>query len=257
VTQHWRTDGVTKAVELAVAAEQAVLGPIGHQTPDRTRQLGDVVADAIVEAIALGTLRFGQRIVEADLANQLKVSRVPVREAIKLLKSQGILTATPNLGARVAQFDGDVTDQVFEVRVALERIAARDAMRAYRRDPRQLDGLREIISRMERMARWSDWTEFCKCDVAFHREICTASGNDVVLKLWEALARHVTIIFGRELASEHDFEVVISQHQKLLMLFEKGDARIEQIIEDHILRLRRPAKLITAMPNSKSVIVRR
>ena len=257
MTQRWGTDDVTKAVELPGAAEQAILGPIGRQTSDNTRQLGDAVADAIVDAIALGTLSFGQRIVEADLANQLKVSRVPIREAIKILNSQGILTATPNRGARVAPFDGDVTDQVFEVRVALERIAARDAMQAYRRDPRQLDGLREIISRMERMARWSDWAEFRKCDVAFHREICIASGNDVVLKLWEALSRHVTIIFGRELASEHDFEVVISQHQKLLMLFEKGDTGIEQIIEDHILRLRRPAKPATAAPNSKSVVARR
>jgi DNA-binding GntR family transcriptional regulator len=257
VTQRWRTNAVTEAAELSVAAEQAVLGPIGRQRSENTRQLGDAVADAIVDAIALGTLSFGQRIVEADLANQLKVSRVPIREAIKILNSQGILVATPNRGACVALFDGDVIDQVFEVRVALERIAVRDAMRAYRRDPRQLDGLREIISRMERMARWSDWVEFRKCDVAFHREICRASGNDVVLKLWEALARHVTIIFGRELASERDFEVVISQHRKLLMLFEKGDTRIEQIIEDHILRLRQPAKPRTATPGSKSVAVRR
>ncbi len=117
----------------------------------------------------------------------------------------------------------------------------RDAMRAYRREPRLLDGLREIISRMERMARWSDWVEFRKCDVAFHREICRASGNEIVQKLWEALAQHITIIFGRELASERNFGVVIDQHRKLLDLFERGDGAIEQVIEGHIVRLRGPA----------------
>lgn len=241
-----RTDAVGKAAELPAPTGQAALGPIGRQQSENARQLGDAVADAIVDAIALGTLSFGQRIVEADLANQLKVSRVPIREAIKILSSQGILTVARNRGARVALFEGDVIDQVFEARVALERIAVRDAMRAYRRDGRQLDGLREIISRMERVARWSDWTELRKCDVAFHREICRVSGNGVILRLWEALARHVTIIFGRELASEHDFDVVISQHQKLLSLFEKGDRRVEQMIEDHILRLRRPAKPVAS-----------
>jgi DNA-binding GntR family transcriptional regulator len=146
-------------------------------------------------------------------------------------------------GARVALFDPRMIEQVYEVRIALERIAVRDALCAYRHEPRRLDGLREIISRMERMARWSDWVEFRKCDVAFHREICRASGNEIVLRLWEALAQHITIIFGRELASERNFAVVIDQHRKLLELFERGDSAVEQVIEEHIVRLRGTATM--------------
>ncbi|SRR5579883_2779130 len=205
---------------------------------DGVRQLGQSIADAIVDAVAQGTLEPSQRIIEENLARKFEVSRVPIREAIKLLQAQGILKVTPNRGARVAAFDPAMIEQVYEARIALERIAVRDALAAYRREPRLLDGLREIISRMERMARWSDWVEFRRCDVAFHREICRASGNEIVLKLWEALAQHITIIFGRELASERNFGVVIDQHTKLLELFERGDAGIEQVIEDHIVRLR-------------------
>jgi len=224
-----------------VTADRAELQPIGGHIADNKRQLGDLVADAIVNAVAQGTLEPGQRIIEVDLANQLKVSRVPIREGIKLLQAQGILNVIPNRGARVAPFDSRVVDQVHDARVALERIAVREATLAYQREPRLLDGLREIISRMERMARWSDWVEFRRCDVAFHREICRASGNEIVLKLWEALARHITIIFGRELASERNFDIVIDQHRKLLELFERNDDAIQQVIEEHILRLRRTA----------------
>jgi DNA-binding GntR family transcriptional regulator len=213
------------------------LRPIAGRA-DSARKLGASVADAIVDAIARGRLDPSQRIIEADLARQFEVSRVPIREAIKLLQGQGILNVTPNRGARVAAFDPRVIDQVYEARIALERIAVRDAMRAYRREPRLLDSLREIISRMERMARRCDWVEFRKCDVAFHREICRASSNEIVLKLWEALAQHITIIFGRELPSERNFGVVIDQHRKLLDLFERGDGAIEQVIEGHIVRLR-------------------
>lgn len=205
------------------------------------RQLGEGVADAIVNAVAQGLLKPGQRVVEAELATQLGTSRVPIREAIKILQAQGILYVTPNRGARVAPFEPPVIDQVFEVRVALEKIAVRDALAAYRREPRRLDQLREIVSRMQRVARWSDWVEFRKCDVDFHHEICRSSGNEIVLKLWEAIARHITIIFGRELASERNFDVVIRQHQALIALFEAYDPRVEQVIEDHILRLRRTA----------------
>jgi DNA-binding GntR family transcriptional regulator len=211
--------------------------PVGGRS-ESARQLGESIADAIVDAVAQGTLEPSQRIIEEDLARQFEVSRVPVREAIKLLQAQGILNVTPNRGARVAPFDPPMIEQVYEVRIALERIAVRDAMHSYRREPRVLDGLREIISRMERMARWADWVEFRKCDIAFHREICRASGNEIVLKLWEALAQHITIIFGRELASERNFAVVIDQHRKLLEMFERGDDSIERVIESHIVRLR-------------------
>lgn len=210
--------------------------PIGS-----TRQLGEAVADAIVDAVAQGSLQPGERIVEADLAGQLGVSRVPIREAIKILQAQGILEVTPNRGARVVAFEGRIIEDVFEARVALERIAIRGAVLAYRLAPRRLDALREIISRMQRMASWSDWVEFRKCDVAFHHEICKASGNSIVLKLWEALARHITIIFGRELASERNFDLVIEQHEALLRQIEAGNPQIEDTLERHILRLRKPA----------------
>lgn len=229
---------------------EAAQWPIDPRT-DGARQLGDAIANAIVDAVAQGTLEPSQRIIEEDLARKFKVSRVPIREAIKLLQAQGILKVTPNRGARVAAFDPAMIEQVYEARIALERIAVRDAMLAYQREPRLLDGLREIISRMERMARWSDWVEFRKCDVAFHREICRVSGNEIVLKLWEALAQHITIMFGRELASERNFAVVIDQHRKLLELFERGDQAIERIIEQHIVRLRGTATMRAAEDNAR------
>ncbi len=209
-----------------------------HGRGQGSYQLGDAVADAIVNAVASGSLKPGQRIVEADLAAMLKVSRVPIREAIKILQAQGILNVTPNRGARIAEFDEKFVDSVFEVRLALEKIAIRGALDAYRHDKRRIDALREIVSRMERVARWSDWVEFRKCDVDFHREICRASGNDIVLRLWEAIARHITIIFGRELAQEGDFQVVIDQHNHLIAKLEASDAEVEAELEKHIMRLR-------------------
>ncbi len=228
----------------------AALAPIGNV--EGIRALGESVADAIVNAVAQGILQPGQRLIEAELAAQLQVSRVPVREAIKMLQAQGIVKVTPNQGTRVAAFDAPIIDQVTEARVALERIAVRDAVEVYRRDPRLLDRLREIVQRMQRAARWSDWVELRKADVAFHHEMCRASGNEVVLSLWTALARRTTIIFGRELASERDFDVVIRQHEKMVRLFERGEGDIEREIEDHILRLRRPPRMGTTAPGSMS-----
>lgn len=187
--------------------------------------------------MAQGVLQPGQRLIEVELAAQLNISRVPVREAIKILQTQGILKAAPNQGARVATFKTSDFDQVTEVRLALERIAARHAVETYQREPRRLDFLRENVSRMERASHWSDWAELRRLDVAFHHEFCKASDNEIVLSLWEALARRINIIFGKEIASERNFQVVINQHEKLITLFETGDPNIEDAIQSHILRL--------------------
>ena len=216
-----------------------------------TRQLGEVVADAIVAAIAQGSMSPGQRVVELAVAKELAVSRVPIREAIKILHAQGILTVTPNRGARVTSFDAPVIDQVDEARIALERIAAKHAIAVYQREPRRLDDLHAIVARMERVARWSDWAELRMCDLAFHHEMCRASGNDIVLKLWEALARHITIIFGREIAAERNFSVVIKQHKKLVEMLETANPDIGLEIERHIRRLRPDASGRATRPPSR------
>jgi DNA-binding GntR family transcriptional regulator len=229
-------------MEAAVASGRSkiktpLLGLVFDGPKDGTRALADAVADALVNAVAQGVLQPGQRLIEAEIAAQLNISRVPVREAIKILQTQGILKAAPSQGVRVASFNTSDFDQVTEVRIALECLAARHALETYRREPRRLDFLRENVIRMESASRWSDWAELRKLDVAFHHEFCKASDNEIVLSLWEALARRINIIFGREIASERDFRVVINQHQKLITQFETGYPDIEQAVRAHILRL--------------------
>jgi DNA-binding GntR family transcriptional regulator len=205
----------------------------------RSRNLGEQVADAIVDGIASGALLPGQRLVETDLAQQLQVSRVPLRESLKMLEAQGILDSEPHRGARVAEFDDLKIDHICEARVALEKIALRDAMAAYRTDPAHIARLDHILARMERAAEALDWTAISKADLAFHREICAVSGNDVVITLWETLARHVLIVFGREIRSERDARNIGPHHRRVRdMLLVADLSALEAEIERHITRLR-------------------
>lgn len=210
----------------------------------RLRNLPEQVADAIVDGIAAGTLAPGQRLVETELAQQLHVSRVPLRESLKMLDAQGILDHAPHRGMRVAEFDEAKIDHICEARVALECIALRDAMQVYRREPARLARLDGIIASMERAAAVPDWIAISKADLAFHREICIASGNDVVVTLWEALARHVLIVFGREIRGERDAANIGGAHRRLRdMLLTADLPALEAEIERHILRLRNRRRL--------------
>ena len=219
--------------------------PVGLSSRQRTalpraQSLAAQVADFIVDAIAAGTIEFGQRLVETDLSRQLDVSRVPIREALKMLEAQGILDVAPHRGAHVVDFDDLKVDRICAARLALERLALPDAVAHLRAHPETLNALEDLIVKMGREVANHDWVQTSKADLEFHRQICLASGNEIVITLWEALARHILIVFGREVRTEQDGPRLTQQHSQIVQLIRKGDlARLDREILRHVMRLRR------------------
>lgn len=220
------------------ALEKSLEKGVRLQLP-RAANLAEQTADAIVNGIASGALIPGQRLVEAELAAALQISRVPLRESLKILETQGIVASTPHRGTFVAAFDPLRVDQICTARIALERIALPDAVAAYARAPDLLQRLDEIIARMEAAATRLAWLDVSRADLDFHREICRVSENSVVLTLWQALARHVLIVFGHEIRDEQDAAAMGPQHRRVRDLLASGDAEtLWSEIDRHIMRLR-------------------
>ena len=110
------------------------------------------------------------------------VSRVPLREALKLLEAQGIVEVLPHRGTWVVPFDDARVDRICEARVVLERLALRTAVPAFRPIQRRLATLDGLIDAMRLAARRQAWLEVSKADLAFHRTMVEASGNDIVVE---------------------------------------------------------------------------
>jgi DNA-binding GntR family transcriptional regulator len=92
---------------------------------------------------------------------------------------------------------------------------------------------------MARCVRAKDWLGVNNADLAFHRAICLASGNDILLTLWDTLARHVRIILGREILRERERTGVVAHHRALRdLLLEADAAEAQAAMAGHILRLR-------------------
>ena len=202
--------------------------------------MAERAAEAIVLGVAAGALQPGQRLVEVELARILQMSRVPLREALKILEAQGIVESAPHRGTRLATFDENRIDEICEARLALERIAVKGAIAAYKREPALVSRLDRILAQMERAARHLEWMEVSRSDLDFHREIARVSGNAIVQKLWEGLARHVLIVFGKEIRSERDAKMIVRQHRKLRDMLAAGKAKAaDDELDQHILRLQR------------------
>lgn len=135
----------------------------------------DEAIAAIRTWIVDGQVRPGEPLVEAVLASQLGVSRVPVREALQTLAAEGFVEVTPGHTARVASPTVRDLLDVYEVRAALEDLSCRSA--ALRRDDDDLTTLDQLVEAGSAAAQAEDWTQVEQLNVRFHRTISVASGN--------------------------------------------------------------------------------
>ncbi len=143
--------------------------------------LRDVVFQTLRQAILRGTLQPGERLMEIHLAQKLGVSRTPVREAIRMLQLDGLVTMVPRRGAVVAEITISDLEDVLEVRAALEELAARKACQNM--TPERLTRLRETAGRFAECLKKDDLMASAQADVEFHEIICEATQNRRLIQI--------------------------------------------------------------------------
>jgi DNA-binding GntR family transcriptional regulator len=200
----------------------------------RPRTLVDQALDAIVAGAARGLILPGDRIVETLIARGLGISRVPVREALRLLESQGLVVSEPYKGIRLMPVTQQRLDQALEVRVALETTAARHALAPGPNKGPALRRLAACIDELELMASRQDAYGCARADTAFHRELCRLGGNEVLCTMWEQLSRQLTILVGLSTLAKPMRELV-AEHRKLLKVLAAGrPANVATALDEHI-----------------------
>ncbi len=202
--------------------------------PLQPQTLVDMVIDQLISQAARGAVLPGDRIVEAEIARKLGVSRVPVREALRLLESQHIVLNEPYKGIRLHPVTNRRVADLVEARTALEASAAHRAVAAKHNRGKWLEPMRAAVAEMELMAARGDSYGLAAADTAFHRALCRLGGNSVVLDLWETLARQSTIIFGLATLGK-PMPAIVEEHRDLIAVFEAGDDKaIADTLHQHI-----------------------
>ncbi|MGO4570566.1 GntR family transcriptional regulator [Microvirga sp. 2TAF3] len=200
----------------------------------KPRTLVDAVIDEIVAAAASSRILPGDRIVEAELAQGLGISRVPVREALRILESQGLVVNEPYKGIRLRSVTQERIDHLIEARVALETAAATRAIVAGRNGKREVQLLHRHVDELELMGARGDAYGFANADTSFHRALCQLSGNEVICDLWEMLSRQLTIIVGLSTLGKRMADIV-EEHRTLVRVFGTGNLeRMTKALDDHI-----------------------
>ncbi|HYE71078.1 MAG TPA: GntR family transcriptional regulator [Aquabacterium sp.] len=190
--------------------------------------LVDQVYRSLLDAISEGSLAPGERITQEDIAERLSVSRQPVLQALRLLKKDGFVQDAPGRGVLVTPLDVDWMVKVYQVRGALDALAARLAAALHHRlDPK-------LIEQGRKAARGRNVNAMIDADLAFHNAIYAASGNPLIEQSAQQHWRHLRRVMGAVLQQSRQREAVWDEHEAIARAIAAGDGdRAARLIEGH------------------------
>jgi DNA-binding GntR family transcriptional regulator len=195
--------------------------------PGRTDYV-DAVYKTLLDAISAGTLAPGERITQEDLAEKLNVSRSPVLQALRLLKKDSLLEEAPGRGLVVTMLDPVRIGHLYQVRGALDALAARLAAQNRANIPAVL------IERGRKAAAGTDVNALIDADMAFHKAIYEASGNPLIVENAMLHWIHVRRVMGAVLQRQLGRTGIWDEHAAIAKAIQEGDAdRAAALSEKH------------------------
>ncbi len=195
------------------------------------RPLRELVADDIREMIVSQQLPPGARLIEAELAALLGVSRIPVREAIRLLEATGLVEVVPRKGAHVAIVDGTDIKQIQELRVAIEGFTAEVAAR--RRSDADVEELTRCVDMGLLASESGDPVAAAMWHRDFHLAMEAAAKNPYLAMVTNPLRQRTELVFSVLLETQGS--VAWEGHRRLRDAISDGDpARARAEMENHI-----------------------
>ncbi|MFV9505680.1 MAG: GntR family transcriptional regulator [Oscillochloridaceae bacterium umkhey_bin13] len=154
--------------------------------PVDARTLRQTVTEAIRQGILQGDLLPGMQVNQAQIAEQLGVSRGPVREALGQLEEEGLIKNVPYKGTYVTEITSDYITELYSIRQVIETFAARLA--AERATAEDLAELRNVLEAMYATAAQTDMAQMSTLDIQFHYLICRSAHHSLLLQLWKSIA---------------------------------------------------------------------
>ncbi len=179
------------------------------------------------EAILKGNMATGEKITEVEIADQLNVSRTPVREAFRMLELEELINIIPQLGVFVAGVETKKEiDDIFQLRMELEGLAA--YLAAKNITVEQIEKLEEYTEKIEKCILEEDQKGCINVDIAFHTIIKEASNNKWLDKFLDSLFEQATRFRSSSFAQKGRMQEFLNEHRELAKAIANGNPDLAQ-----------------------------
>ncbi|EAX47391.1 transcriptional regulator, GntR family [Thermosinus carboxydivorans Nor1] len=200
---------------------------------DSYQPLREVVAETLRNAINSGLLKPGERLMETQLAEELGVSRTPVREAIRKLELEGFVVMIPRRGTYVAGLSIKDINEVFEIRTALDVLAA--GLAAERITDEELEQLERLLVQIGEEIDKGEIQKIVELDSMFHDILYRASRNDRLVGIINNLREQFTRFRSISMAYPGRLKNTLEEHRKLVEAIAARDIEAaQQVAREHM-----------------------
>jgi len=203
--------------------------------------LTEEIAAIIRERILDGTYAIGEKIPEAPLSNELRVSRTPIRHAFQQLAQEGLVEMIPNRGTFARGFTKRDVQDIYEVRKALEALAMEWAVE--RIGEEELGTLREIVDQMEFYTLKQNYQRVMEANREFHETIYRASRSRFLSQILKSYQEYVQQARKKTVQEPEYLESILEEHKKILRALEEKDAKAAiRLVNQHLENSRKRAE---------------
>lgn len=224
--------------------------------PDSCKSLREIVFETIRSAIVQGELKPGERLMEVQLADELGVSRTPVRESIRKLELEGLVKMVPRKGAYVTPMSSTDLVEMMEIRGALEGLVARLA--AVNATEEEIQALHESNDGFENAIGESDYDGIIDDDIEFHEILYKACGNGRLRSMIHSLREQMLRMRVEYVHNVTDMHPLRGQHRAIIEGIENRDpeaaelaakAHIDTTKDDMVAVLENPLQQSSDQPS--------
>ena len=174
--------------------EECMSGHLEQIRLDSYKPLRELVCEHIREAIINGVFAPGERLMEIQMADEMGVSRTPVREAIRKLEMEGFVVMIPRRGTYVSNMSIKDINDVYEIRISLDTLAA--GLAAERISDEELEELQRLLVKVGNAIEENDMAKVVEADIEFHDVLYKASRNERLRNIINNLREQITVIRG-------------------------------------------------------------
>lgn len=179
----------------------------------------------------------GMKLSEQILCSRWKVSRTPIREALRHLESEGFIASSRNKGFVVTSISMHDVEQIYTILMSLDSLAGRLATPALVNEPEKLESLRTLCNEMEALCGTRDIEGYMKRNLEFHSIIFRTSENSWMINILENLHAHTNRFILNALYIPRRIEKSVQEHLDILKCIGKGDEKgAEKAIAAHFTR---------------------
>lgn len=208
-------------------------------TKIKPRSIENEIISRLRAAIVSGQFPPGTHLNESEIAKQMEVSRIPIREAIKKLEQEGLVVRQPNKGVDVISFTDQDVRETFSLRARLESMAFEWAIPNITNE--DMAQLRALVKEQETTIAERRYDDLARLDMRFHELICLKAGHSRLLKIWYELHAQGQMLLNLRFRQMADYtpKTVTEDHLKILDAIERGDidsaVRLTNTISERVI----------------------